>query len=160
VTREQFIEIIKTEQEALRRFLLALCCGNRDEADDIAQDALVKAYLSCSKYEECGKGTAWLYRIAYNMFIDTNRCRRTMQPLDALEKREDSSFAADREFRYQVLYIALEQLPPKERTAILLFYLKGYSIREITDIVNVTEDAVKKQLSRGRDKLKTLLKNE
>jgi len=160
VTREQFIEIIKTEQEALRRFLLALCCGNRDEADDIAQDALVKAYLSRSKYEECGKGTAWLYRIAYNMFIDTNRCRRTMQPLDALEKREDSSFAADREFRYQALYIALEQLPPKERTAILLFYLKGYSIREIADIVNVTEDAVKKQLSRGRDKLKTLLKNE
>ena len=109
MTREQFIEIIKTEQEALRRFLLALCCGNRDEADDIAQDALVKAYLSCSKYEECGKGTAWLYRIAYNMFIDTNRCRRIMQPLDALEKREDSSFAADREFRYQALYIALEQ---------------------------------------------------
>ena len=160
MTREQFIEIIKTEQEALRRFLLALCCGNRDEADDIAQDALVKSYLSCSKYEECGKGTAWLYRIAYNMFIDTNRCRRTMQPLDALEKREDSSFAADREFRYQALYIALEQLPPKERIAILLFYLKGYSIREIADIVNVTEDAVKKQLSRGRDKLKTLLKNE
>ena len=165
MTREQFIEIIKTEQEALRRFLLALCCGNRDEADDIAQDALVKAYLSLSKYEgttyeESGKGTAWLYRIAYNMFIDTNRCRRTMQPLDALEKREDSSFAADREFRYQALYIALEQLPLKERTAILLFYLKGYSIREIADIVNVTEDAVKKQLSRGRDKLKTLLKNE
>ena len=160
MTREQFIEIINTEREALRRFLLALCCGNRDEADDIAQDSLVKAYLSCSKYEECGKGTAWLYRIAYNMFIDTNRCRRTMQPLDALEKREDSSFAADREFRYQALYIALEQLPPKERTAILLFYLKGYSIREIADIVNVTEDAVKKQLSRGRDKLKTLLKNE
>jgi RNA polymerase sigma-70 factor (ECF subfamily) len=42
----------------------------------------------------------------------------------------------------------------------LLFYLKGYSIREIADIVNATEDAVKKQLSRGRDKLKTLLKNE
>ena len=156
MTREQFIEIIKTEQEALRRFLLALCCGNRDEADDIAQDALVKAYLSLSKYE----GTTWLYRIAYNMFIDTNRCRRTMQPLDAIEKREDSSFAADREFRYQALYIALEQLPLKERTAILLFYLKGYSTREIADIVNATEDAVKKQLSRGRDKLKTLLKDE
>ena len=160
MNREQFIEVIKIEQEALRRFLLALCCGNRDEADDIAQDALVKAYLSYSKYEESGKGTASLYRIAYNMFIDTNRCRRTMQPLDALEKREDSSFAADREFRYQVLYMALEELPPKERTAILLFYLKGYSIREIADIVNATEDAVKKQLSRGREKLKTFLKNE
>lgn len=156
MTREQFIEVIKKEQEPLRRFLLALCCGNRDEADDIAQESLVKAYLSISKYE----GTTWLYRIAYHQFIDTTRCRRIMQPMDVLEKQEDASFAADRDFRFQSLYIALEELPPKERTAILLFYLNGYSIREITDIVEATEDAVKKQLSRGREKLKILLKNE
>ena len=149
MTREQFIEIINIEQERLRRFLLALCCGNRDEADDIAQNALLKAYLSISKYE----GTTWLYRIAYNLFIDTNRCRRTLQHVDA-------TFDADRDFRYQPLYMALEKLPPKERTAILLFYLKGYSIKEIADIVDATEDAVKKQLSRGRVKLKNLLKDE
>ena len=156
MTREQFIEIIKTEQEALRRFLLALCCGNRDEADDIAQDALVKAYLSLSKYE----GKTWLYSIAYHLFVDSTRCRHAMQPLDVLAKQEDASFAADRDFRYQSLYMALEQLPPKERMAILLFYLKGYNIREIAGIVDATEDAVKKQLSRGREKLKTFLKDE
>lgn len=156
MTREQFIEIINIEQERLRRFLLALCCGNRDEADDIAQNALLKAYLSISKYE----GTTWLYRIAYNLFIDTNRCRRTLQPLETLEKHVDATFDADRDFRYQPLYMALEKLPPKERTAILLFYLKGYSIKEIADIVDATEDAVKKQLSRGRVKLKNLLKDE
>jgi RNA polymerase sigma-70 factor (ECF subfamily) len=156
MTREQFIAIVKTEQEPLRRFLLALCCGNRDEADDIAQDALVKAYLSFSKYE----GTTWLYRIAYHLFIDSAHCRHNMQPLNVLEKQEDANFAADRNFRYQSLYIVLEELPSKERTAILLFYLKGYTIREIAGIVNATEDAVKKQLSRGRDKLKTLLKDE
>ncbi|MBQ2490971.1 MAG: RNA polymerase sigma factor [Bacteroidales bacterium] len=156
MTREQFIEIINIEQERLRRFLLALCCGNRDEADDIAQNALLKAYLSISKYE----GTTWLYRIAYNLFIDTNRCRRTLQSLETLEKHVDATFDADRDFRYQPLYMALEKLPPKERTAILLFYLKGYSIKEIADIVDATEDAVKKQLSRGRVKLKNLLKDE
>lgn len=156
MTREQFIEIINIEQERLRRFLLALCCGNRDEADDIAQNALLKAYLSISKYE----GTTWLYRIAYNLFIDTNRCRRTLQSLETLEKHVDATFDADRDFRYQPLYMALEKLPPKERTAILLFYLKGYSIKEIADIVDATEDAVKKQLSRGRVKLKNILKDE
>jgi RNA polymerase sigma-70 factor (ECF subfamily) len=83
-----------------------------------------------------------------------------MQPLNVLEKQEDASFAADRNFRYQSLYIVLEELPSKERTAILLFYLKGYAIREIAGILDATEDAVKKQLSRGRDKLKTLLKDE
>lgn len=157
MTREHFIEIIQTEQEPLRRFLLALCCGNQDEADDIAQDTLVKAYLSISKYEERGKGTVWLYRIAYNTFLDWGRSRRAMQTLDVLEKQEDATFASDRNFRYQALYMALEGLPPKERTAILLFYIKGYSIREIAGIVDATEDAVKKQLSRGRDKIKNTL---
>ncbi len=58
------------------------------------------------------------------------------------------------------LYMALEQLPPKERSAILLYYIKGYSVHEIADIVAATEDAIKQQLSRGRNKLKTLLKDE
>ena len=161
MTREQFIRMVQAEQESLRRFLLSLCCGNRDEADDIAQDALVKAYLSLSKHEERGKGAAWLYRIAYNTFLDAVRSRRTLQPLEeARASHADAAFSADRDFRYQPLYLALEELPPKERSAILLFYIKGYSIREIAQIVDATEDAVKKQLSRGRDKLKTLLKDE
>lgn len=160
MTREQFTEMVRREQEPLRRFLLALCCGDREEADDIAQEALVKAYLSLSDYEERGKGTAWLYRIAYRTFLDSCRNRPVLQPLEALASLEDTTFAADRDFRYQSLYLALEELPPKERSALLLFYIGGYSVREIAGIVDATEDAVKKQLSRGREKLKTLLKDE
>ena len=160
MNRERFIALIRTEQESLRRFLLALCCGNRDEADDIAQDALVKAYLAIAKHEDQGKATAWLYRIAYNTFLYTSRSRRTLQPIETLNEQPDSSLAADRDFRYQPLYMALEQLPPKERSAILLYYIKGYSVHEIADIVAATEDAIKQQLSRGRNKLKTLLKDE
>lgn len=54
--------------------------------------------------------------------------------------------------------LALSTLPPKERSAITLYYLTGYSVKEIATISNSTEDAVKKQLSRGRDKLKSRLK--
>ncbi len=42
MTREQFIALVKSEQEALRGFLLALCCGKRDDADDIAQETLAR----------------------------------------------------------------------------------------------------------------------
>ena len=49
-------------------------------------------------------------------------------------------------------------MPPKERSAITLYYLSGYNIKEISAITETSEDAVKKQLSRGRDKLKELLK--
>ena len=54
--------------------------------------------------------------------------------------------------------LALSTLPPKERSAVTLYYLTGYSVKEIATISNSTEDAVKKQLSRGRDKLKSRLK--
>ena len=101
-----------------------------------------------------------LHRMHWSTFLDTSRSRRTLQPIETLNEQPDSSFAADRDFRYQPLYMALEQLPPKERSAILLYYIKGYSVHEIADIVAATEDAIKQLLSRGRNKLKTLLKDE
>ena len=64
----------------------------------------------------------------------------------------------DDKYAHQDLYLALATLPPKERAAIVLFYLDGHSISEISKITDTSEDAVKKQLSRGRDKLKTRLK--
>ena len=68
-----------------------------------------------------------------------------------------SSTSTDSSFEHQDLYLALRALPPKERSAITLFYLNGYSIKEIAAITEASEDAVKQQLSRGRDKLKTKL---
>ena len=65
---------------------------------------------------------------------------------------------ADDVFEHQSLYLALRTLPPKERSSITLYYLSGYDIKEIAAITETSEDAVKKQLSRGRDKLREILK--
>ena len=154
---EQFIAFVSTEQESLRRFLLALCVGNRDDADDIAQEALIKAYLARDTIRKNERLGAWLYRIAYNTFIDHQRSLRTHANIEEADMLMADS-AADGSFEYQELYSALRTLPPKERTAILLFYLKGYSVREIADIVHGTEAAVRQQLSRGREQLKNKLK--
>ena len=69
-----------------------------------------------------------------------------------------SSTSADSSFQHQDLYLALRTLPPKERSAITLFYLNRYSIKEIAKIIDASEEAVKKQLSRGRDKLREQLR--
>ena len=157
MTREIFIAHVEREQEALRGFLLALCCGKKDDADDLAQDALVKAYLSCAGYQDQGKFRSWLFKIAYNTFLNHKASQRCTESIDEARALV-SGTNADAEFEHQDLYLALRTLPPKERSSITLFYLNGYSIKEIAAITDTSEDAVKKQLSRGRDKLKEKLK--
>ncbi len=164
MTREVFIAHVEREQEALRGFLLALCCGNKGDADDLAQDALVKAYLSCAGYQDKGRFRSWLYKIAYNTFLNHKASVRSTESIDEARTiasplwGDERGVHADAEFEHQELYLALRTLPPKERSAITLFYLNGYSIKEIAAITDTSEDAVKKQLSRGRDKLKERLK--
>ena len=71
MTREQFVRMVKGEQEALRRFLLALCLGNKDEADDIAQETLIKAYISLDDYDERGRAVVVLeiYQLRHLIII-------------------------------------------------------------------------------------------
>ena len=157
MTRERFIELVEQEQEALRGFLLYLCCGNKEEADDIAQDALVKAYLSSAGYQEKGRFRSWLFKIAHNTFLNHKASCRTTESIDEA-RTLISDTSAEASFEHQDLYLALRTLPPKERSAITLFYLNGYNIKEIAAITEASEDAVKKQLSRGRDQLKEKLK--
>lgn len=157
MTREVFIALVEREQNALRGFLLALCCGNKSDADDLAQDTLVKAYLSSAGYQNKKYFHSWLFRIAYNTFLNHRASCRTMETLDDA-RTFVSTNTADKGFDHQNLYLALSILPPKERSAITLYYLNGYDIKEISTITEASVDAVKKQLSRGRDKLKEVLK--
>ena len=159
MTREDFIAQVEREQEALRGFLLALCCGKKDDADDLAQDALVKAYLSSAGYQNKGKFRSWLFKIAYNTFLNHKASLRCTESIDEARTLVSSN-SSDNGFEHQDLYLALRTLPPKERSSITLFYLNGYSIKEIATITDTSEDAVKKQLSRGRDRLREQLKIE
>ena len=156
--REQFIACISSEQESLRRFLLALCGGDRMEAEDVAQEAMVKAYLASDRFEARHKFSTWLFKIAYNTFLDHRRSARNRETDLAAAAFVAGPQHADDAFAYQDLYEAIGTLPVKEKSAILLFYVSGYSVKEISDITSCSQLAVKQQLSRGRDKLRQILK--
>jgi RNA polymerase sigma-70 factor (ECF subfamily) len=156
MTRTQFIANVEREQKALRGFLFALCCGNKSDADDLAQDSLVKAYLSSAGYQENGRFRSWLFKIAYNTFLNHKASCCTMESVDEARTLV-SNTSADDGFKHQSLHLALRTLPPKERFAITLFYLNGYSIKEIAAITDSSDDAVKQLLSRGRTRLKDIL---
>ena len=154
MTRERFITEVREQQEPLRRFLLALCNGDSALADDIAQDALVRAYVASGSFLGLAKFSTWLFRIAYNCYID--HCRKARPDETPIENAiaVPSDEASDKNFRYQQLYQALEKLPEKEKAAIALFYFEDRSIKEISVILDMPQGTVKYQLSMGRTHLK------
>ncbi|MBQ7571664.1 MAG: RNA polymerase sigma factor [Bacteroidaceae bacterium] len=164
MNREQFTELMQRELPRLRKFLLAACGGSRDEADDVAQEALLKAYTAAVHEGGFREGTnfpAWLFRIAYNCLLSRQRQwkRRETTDMDALHDVAATD-RSDDAFRYQHLYRAIEDLTMAERTAVLLFYMEGRPIREIAQLTGAREGTVKSLLSRGREHLRRKLKIE
>lgn len=116
----------------------------------------MKAWLSIDSLKDPSRFRPWLFRISYTSFIDHRRRLREHVDYEealgvgALERADDA-------FRYQSLYDALDKLPPRERMSLLLYYMEGYQVKEIAGIVEVSPDAVRQQLSRGRSHLRDLL---
>lgn len=159
MTRERFIDLVRAEQESLRRFLLALCGGDASLADDIAQDALVRAYVASGSFLGLSKFSTWLFRIAYNCYVDHHRKPR-LGTISSDTKQALSVPAAeetDSGFRHQRLYQALDSLPEKEKASIVLHYFEDRSIKEISSILQIPQGTVKYYLSTGRNHLKSIL---
>ena len=156
---ERFIDLVRAEQESLRRFLLALCGGDSQEADDIAQDALVRAYVASGSFLGLSKFSTWLFRIAYNCYVDRKRKVRpeTIQSDSQQALSIPATDETDATFKYQQLYMALDRLPEKEKASIILHYFEDRSIKEIASILEIPPGTVKYYLSIGRNHLKDLL---
>ena len=153
MTRERFISEVRACQGRLRRFLTSLC-GDPALADDLAQEALVRAYVSSGQF--VGNFKAWVFRIGYNCFIDN--LRRVHEPSTSFDSSEvmhvAAASASDEAFRHEELQRALALIPEKERTAIVLHYFEDLSVKEISAIMQIPAGTVKYHLSVGRDHLK------
>ena len=124
-------------------------------AEDIAQDALVKAYLASDDFEERNKFRTWLFKIAYRTFLDA--VKRPHPSPGSIDEDIEGGRPADAVFQYESLYNAIAQLPEKSRAAVLLYHIDGYTITDIAAIIHSNPIAVRQRLSRGLKQLKTIL---
>lgn len=164
MTKEQFIEMIALEQESLRRFLRGLCSGDGFRADDLVQEALLKAYLSFERFEGRSRFSTWLFRIAFNCWYDSQKKAGKESEWLSLEDRPPEGFPTDateseidRSHEYQQLHLAIGNLPLQEQTVILLYYMEEKSIKEIGIITGMPSGTVRSHLFRGRRHLKEYL---
>ena len=164
MTKEQFIEMIALEQESLRRFLRGLCSGDGFRADDLAQEALLKAYLSFERFEGRSRFSTWLFRIAFNCWYDSQKKAGKESEWLSLEEQppewppaDAAESEIDRSHEYQQLHLAIGNLPLQEQTVILLYYMEEKSIKEIEIITGMPSGTVRSHLFRGRRHLKEYL---
>ena len=130
-------------------------CKNAEDAKDVVQDTFIAYHTSKQQFHDEQHIRAWLFRVAVNKAKDVNKSfwRRNQMPLEdyveqlPFESKEDST-----------LFETVLGLPEKYRIVIHLFYYEDYSIREIAQILHISEGNVKTRLSRGRKLLKDVLK--
>lgn len=156
--RKAFDSLVSRHQSAVRRFLLSLTLGDSQLADDLAQEAFIKAYTGISKFRGLSAFPTWLMRIAYNTYLDYSRSAHPTADIDAACMTRLDGGSADCALGIDIMK-ALATLKPEERSCITLQLIDGQPIQKIACIMGMPESTVKSHLKRGKDKLTTYLKN-
>jgi len=130
--------------------------GNREDAEEIVQDAFIKAFRDLTSFRKQSRFSTWLYRIVYNAAISRKRIKGfEMQRLDDHPQTEYLPDAEpDQEAdRREVLEKAMLKLPEEDRVVLTLYYIEELPVEEIHQITGLSKANVKIRLFRARKKL-------
>ena len=152
-----FGELVRRHRDRLWAVALRTL-GDREEAADAVQDALVSAYRAADRFRGDSAVTTWLHRIVVNACLDRAR-RRQSRPTVALPELETAAVAEPPPDSDTALTVraALAELPAEQRVPLILLDVQGYSVAEIAAILGVAEGTVKSRCARGRARLAVLL---
>ena len=147
--------------------------GNRHEAEDISQEAFLRAYVNINRFNMDLKFSTWLYRIATNLCIDRIRKKKPDYYLDAEVPGTDglnmySQISSDSRLPEEdveslelqaVIQREISKLPEKYRSVIVLKYIEELSLNEISEILELPLGTVKTRIHRGREALRKQLRH-
>lgn len=137
--------------------------NNTFEAEDIVQEAFIKAFTKLHQYKAEVSFGAWLKRIVINKSIDLLKSKKQhMLELDevhlkVVDSNNENEWLVDDMITLEDVKAAIEKLPEKYQYVVMLYLIEGYDHQEISEILNITEVASRTQLSRGKAQLKELL---
>jgi RNA polymerase sigma-70 factor (ECF subfamily) len=151
-----FGKLVLKYQSDIRGLLTKLTGGNKAQADDLAQDVFIRAFKYLNTYKATANFSTWLYRIAYNVFIDYSK---SIKMTDDIECSHHISYEVDLSSKIDI-QSAIKILKENEKIVVLLHYDKGFSHNEIAKITGMPLGTVKTNLLRGKEKLKNYFNYE
>lgn len=156
------------QQELLYRTfahrMLGVCmryASDRSEAEDILQTGFIKVFGKIDTYQNKGPVEGWIRKIMVNTGIEYYRKRQRALPLSDIENESfrDPVYSEGTELEVKDLLKLVQQLPSNYRTAFTLHAIEGYSHKEISVMLDITELASRANLCRAREILKKHLQN-
>ena len=143
--KRAFDALVRKHQQAVRRFFLHQTLGDTPLSDDLAQETFIKAYTHIGSFRGVAGFQTWLFGIAYRVFLDHVRSRKTTFDIDESVTRVSARTADG-------------GLKVDERMCVTLQLVEGQPIERISAITGMSPGTVKSHLSRGKSKLATYLK--
>jgi len=161
---QQFEGVVAQNSRDILNYIYRLV-GNNYEAEDLAQEAFIKAFQKFESLEDRDKARSWLYSIARNVTIDYfRRNKHRSIPLDEMIL-DNYARATAVDYRDDVLKkevskeiaSALEKLSEQDRMIVKLLYFEGFSYKEIGEVLNINQNTLKSRLHRARKVLLTVM---
>ncbi|MEM1089792.1 MAG: RNA polymerase sigma factor [Pseudomonadota bacterium] len=161
--RMAFRTLVLDHSEAMHRLALRLT-GNESAAQDVVQEAWIKAHRSLEKFDGRARFGTWIHRITVNAALDLMRKQKSRQRFEvdeqpdyAPEPRAAESCPAESEDLLRRTMTALQRLSDMERTAFTLRHFEGHSISEICELLEIGNSACKQAIFRAVHKMRDQL---
>ena len=164
----ELFSIFLEEHASKVHSLIGQIVSNREDTEELTQDAFVKAYSKLHTFKGDCKFSTWLFRIAYNTAISATRKKKMVFPTieESLINNladEEVDFLLDQDENEKVmlqLEIAVKKLNTEDAAIIRLFYNEEKSVNELADILQISVSNVKVKMHRARKKLVLLIKEQ
>ncbi|MCX2801799.1 sigma-70 family RNA polymerase sigma factor [Microbulbifer thermotolerans] len=154
-----YAQLVRRYQSQLRFSLRQLCGGDQALADDMAQEAFIKAYKALPAFRGDARFSTWLYRIAYNLVMSHKRKNAPEVDQEAVDRaRSQESVEESHQLGMaRDLNSAMSALSETQRQAVHLCMQRGFSHEEAASIMKLPLGTVKSHVNRARAKLQTML---
>lgn len=141
-------ELVDKYSSLIFRISYCILC-NRDDAEDAVQETFLKYFTKAPEFNSEEHRKAWLIKVSANTSKNMLMLRMRREAVN-IEDVEDIGIS---ENDYEIFELIMS-LPAKYKIVLTLYYVEGYKCREIAEIINISEDAVRKRLQKGRELLK------